>query len=315
MTPPFDDQPEFGNEKRVPIYHVARDQATRQLEEPGTRVGDTEWAICHKHGITYDRFRSLNGLPPRHLQPNITIQVGKKYIVGYRKMPVVIWTTDTGNTETSPTQPPVRPQPVPPPKPTPAPPPPTPVDLRKPASQLRASQPLIDYMKSWERPPKVNGRISGQVFRDTKGSLTIGYGHWIKDEDKYKWRDYDPYQGGRKSMTLAEMETLFRNDVDRLAEVEVRKRFRNKLRQGEYDALVDLAFHRGGGALRESGLESYMNSISSGQYDPVKIKDCFMKYAFWYNRNTGEWEFVAGFEKRRKEEINMFLHAQYTLHR
>lgn len=315
MAPPPEDNPNYGNDKLVPIYHIARNRATRQLEEPGTRSGDTEWAICHKHGISYDRFRSLNGLPSRHSQPSITIQVGRKYIVGYRKMPIVIWTSNTGNTESSPTQPPERPQPVTPPKPAPAPPPPVPVDSRKPASQLKASQPLIDYMKSWERPPMRHGKISGQVFRDTKGSLTIGYGHWIKEHEKHQWREYDPEQGGRKEMSIAEMEQLFKKDVDLLAEVEVRKRFRNKLRQGEYDALVDLAFHRGGGALRESGLESYMNSISNGKYNASVIKDNFMKYAFWFNKKTGEWEFVAGFQKRRKEELNMFLHGQYTLHR
>ncbi|MCB0707076.1 MAG: LysM peptidoglycan-binding domain-containing protein [Saprospiraceae bacterium] len=312
MAPPIDENPTFGNEKNVPIYHIARDMATRSLEEPGTRVGDTEWAICHKHGITYDRFRSLNGLPSRERQPNLTIQVGRKYLVGYKKMPVIIWSTDTntsGNVTPTP-----RPQPVVPPKPVPAPPPPVPVDQRKLPTQMKASQPLIDYMKSWERPPIRNGRISGQVFRDTKGSMTIGYGHWIKEEERSRWAAFDPEMGGTREMTLSEMEQLFREDVQRLAEIEVHKRFKNKLRQGEYDALVDLAFHRGGGSLRDSGLESYMNSISSGQYDTGQIKDAFMKYAFWFNRTTGQWEFVAGFEKRRKEELNMFLFGQYTLH-
>ncbi|MBR9920759.1 MAG: LysM peptidoglycan-binding domain-containing protein [Bacteroidetes bacterium] len=311
MAPPIDDNPNFGNEKLVPIYHIARDRATRQLEEPGTRVGDTEWAICHKHGITYDRFRNLNNLPSRSQSPNITIRVGHKYIVGYRKMPVVIWSTDSTSSNTTPTP---RPQPVPLPKPKPVPPPVVQVNFRKKPRELSASQPLIDYMKSWERPPIVNGRISGQVFRDTKGSATIGYGHWIKDHELSKWAAYDPRQGGTRSMSMDQMIQLFKDDVKRLAEVEVHKRFHVKLTQGEYDALVDLAFHRGGGALRDSGLEGYMNSISDGNYSANRIKDCFMKYAYWFNRNTGQWEFVAGFEKRRREELDMFLHSKYTLH-
>ncbi|MCB0644068.1 MAG: hypothetical protein KDC44_20625, partial [Phaeodactylibacter sp.] len=171
------------------------------------------------------------------------------------------------------------------------------------------------YMKSWERPPLVNGQINGRVFRDTKGGLTIGYGHYIPEHEKWKWRDYDPEQGGTREMTLLDMENLFKRDVDLLAEVEIRKRFKVRLLQQEYDALVDFTFHRGGGALRESGLEGYINTISDGRYDYDKIKDQFMKYAFWFNQTTQQWEFVEGFSKRRKEEINMFQFGIYTLHR
>ena len=335
MCPPFDDNPGGTGELQA-IYHVARDQATRAREEPGSRVGDTEWAICHKYGISYNKFRSMNGLPSRESQPNLVIQVGRRYVVGYKRVPTFNWVNafnrprpDSGNSVTTISQPTINtdvppadpvPRPVPDiqpvtPTPPPTPPPPRITEARFRASALKASQPLIDYMKSWERPPLVNGRISGQVFRDTKGSMTIGFGHWIKEEEKRQWAAYDPEQGGRREMSLSEMEQLFKDDVYRLAEVEVKKRFANKLRQQEYDALVDLAFHRGGGALRDSGLESYMNSVSNGRYDENRIEKAFMKYAYWYNRNTGQWDYVAGFEKRRKEELDMFLRGRYTLHR
>ncbi|MCB0621657.1 MAG: lysozyme, partial [Saprospiraceae bacterium] len=158
------------------------------------------------------------------------------------------------------------------------------------------------------------GRISGQVFRDTKGSLTIGYGHYIKEEEKWNWAAYDPEQGGTRELSIAEMEALFRQDVQRLAEADVKKRFSVPLLQQEYDALVDFTFHRGAGALRDSDLEGYINSVPDGNFDYGVIQDNFMKYAFWFNRNTNQWEYVEGFAKRRREEIDMFRYGRYTLH-
>jgi len=309
--------PNFSNPPgQTPIYHVARNQAQRQREEPNARVGDTEWGICNKYNITYAKFREWNGLPPKEIQSTITIEVGRKYIVGFKAAPVV---NPTPTPKPQPVQPPViiqppvvKPTPKPPVTPTPAPPPVT--NNRRWPQELRSSPPLIDYMKSWERPPLVNGQITGRVFRDTKGGLTIGYGHFIPENEKGKWRDYDPEQGGTRELTMAEMEDLFRRDVDLLAEVEIRKRFTVRLLQQEYDALVDFTFHRGGGALRESGLEGYINSVPNGNFNYDIIKDCFMKYAFWFNQATQQWEFLEGFKKRRQEEINMFQFGIYTLH-
>lgn len=292
-----------GDESGHPIYHQARSKIERRRSEPGARVGDTEWGICNKYNISYDCFRKWNNLPPKHVQASVVIQVGRSYIVGYQ--PVV--------------QPQPQPQPQPTwPQPQPQPtwpqPQPQPVSRRRYAYELTVSDPCVAYMKSWERPPKVNGRISGQVFRDTKGSLTIGYGHYIKEEEKWNWAAYDPEQGGTRELSIAEMEALFRQDVQRLAEADVKKRFSVPLLQQEYDALVDFTFHRGAGALRDSDLEGYINSVPDGNFDYGVIQDNFMKYAFWFNRNTNQWEYVEGFAKRRREEIDMFRYGRYTLH-
>ena len=343
MTPPFDSN----TGGKAPIFHIARNREQRQRDEPNARSGDTEWGICNKYSISFADFRRWNHLPAKSIQSTITIEVGRKYIVGFRNHTVTPSPTVQPTPQPQP-QPVViiRPQPQPQPTPTPTPPPtvvvqptpqpvvvptpqptpqpqpqpqpdpsPGPQTIRKWPAELRGSQRLIDYMKSWERPPMVNGQISGKVFRDTKGGLTIGYGHFIPEHEKWKWREYDPEQGGTREMTIHEMENLFKRDVDLLAEVEIRKRFKIRLLQQEYDALVDFTFHRGGGALRESGLEGYMNTIPDGRYDYNKIKDMFMKYAFWFNKATQQWEFVEGFNKRRKEEINMFQFGIYTLHR
>jgi lysozyme len=289
-----------GSTDGQPIYHKARTAQERRQEEPTVRVGDTEFSICKKYNIRPNCFRLWNNLPAQSRQATIVISAGKNYIVGYKAKPVVV----------------TPPTPPPPPKPEPEPstPPPQYTTERRMPTGWYTSEPCLAYMRSWERPPLVNGRISGQVFRDTKGSLTIGFGHFIKDEERYRWAAYDPELGGRLELTMQQMEALFREDVSRLAEADVKRRIQVPLRQHEFDALVDFVFHRGAGALLESGLQTYINSKPRGDFDYSEIQDCFMLYAFWFNPQTGQWEHNAGFEKRRWEEINMFRYGKYTLH-
>ena len=116
-------------------------------------------------------------------------------------------------------------------------------------------------------------------------------------------------------MTMDQMEALFREDVSRLSEADIKRRILVPLKQQEYDALTDFVFHRGGGALLQSGLQTYINSKPNGNFDYGEIQDCFMLYAFWFNPATGQWEYNPGFEKRRWEEIDMFRYGKYTLHR
>ncbi|MBK6905474.1 MAG: LysM peptidoglycan-binding domain-containing protein [Saprospirales bacterium] len=290
-----------GSTDGEPIAHRARTVAERQREEPGVRVGDTEFSICKKFNITPGCFRKWNNLPRQTEQPTLTISAGKAYIVGYKAKPPTT----------------VTPSPVVVPPPVVVVPPPTTqgsADRRSPL-QIFTSEPCLAYMRSWERPPLVNGQITGKVFRDTKGSLTIGFGHFIKPEERLRWAAYDPEQGGTLELTMLQMEALFREDVARLAEADLKKRILVPLRQHEYDALADFIFHRGAGALLQSGLQNYINSKPNGNFDYGEIQDCFMLYAFWFNPTTSQWEYNAGFESRRREEIDMFRYGKYTLHR
>ncbi|MBK7410588.1 MAG: hypothetical protein IPL49_07900 [Saprospirales bacterium] len=290
-----------GSTDGEPISHKARTTAQRQREEPGVRVGDTEYSICKRFNITPGCFRMWNGLPKQSEQATVTISAGRDYIVGYKAKPPTT----------------VTPIPVTPPKPvTPQPTPmPTPITgTRRIPADLSVSEPCLAYMRSWERPPVVNGQITGKVFRDTKGSLTVGFGHFIKEEEKQPWAAYDPEQGGRQELTMAQMVDLFHADVSRLSEADIKRRIYVPLLQHEYDALVDFVFHRGAGALLQSGLQTYLNSKPNGNFDYGEIQDCFMLYAFWFNQATGQWEHNAGFEKRRWEEIDMFRYGKYTLH-
>lgn len=295
----------------IPTYHTARSFEQRKREDPNARTGDTEWSICNQYGITYYRFRLWNDLPSREAQPTLVIQVGRRYVVGYKASASPVFSPTPGRNSgmsgggsssagghTNPAGGGG-----------------SAAGLRKMPAEWTMSQPLIDYMKSWERPPMRNGRVTGQAYRDTKGGLTIGYGRFIPEHERQKWAAYDPEQGGTRELTVAEMEAMYREDVDRLAAADLRRMIKVKLRQHEYDALIDFVFHRGAGALRDSGLEGHINARPNGDFDAATIRASFMKYAAWYDRNTGQWVANLGFEKRRKEEIDMFLNARYTLHR
>jgi len=287
-----------GSTDGEPIVHKARNAAERRREEPSVKVGDTEYSICKKFNITPGCFRKWNNLPKQSVQATIPIAAGKAYIVGYKVKPPST----------------VTPPPVTPPAPTPTPTTPPVSGVRRMPTELWVSEPCLTYMRSWERPPKVNGVITGRIFKDSKGSLTIGFGHFIKPEERWRWAAYDPEQGGTQEMTMDQMEALFREDVHRLAEADLKKRIFVPLKQQEYDALTDFVFHRGAGALLQSGLQTYINSKPNGNFDYAEIQDCFMLYAFWFNPATGQWEYNAGFEKRRWEEIDMFRYGRYTLH-
>jgi GH24 family phage-related lysozyme (muramidase) len=295
----------------IPIYHTARSFEQRKREEPNARTGDTEWSICNQYGITYLRFRLWNNLPSREQQESLIIQVGRRYIVGYKAAPTApVFTPRPGGQggmsgggsssaggHTSPAGGGST------------------AGLRKMPAEWTMSQPLIDYMKSWERPPLKDGRITGHAYRDTKGGLTIGFGRFIPPHEEHKWAAYNPEQGGTRELSMDEMMAMYREDVDRLAAADLRRMILVRLRQHEFDALIDFVFHRGAGALRDSGLQAHINSRPNGDFDANIIRDSFMKYAAWFDRNTGQWVPNAGFEKRRKEEIDMFLNARYTLHR
>jgi GH24 family phage-related lysozyme (muramidase) len=289
-----------GDEDGEPIFHTARTAAQR-----GGRFGDTEYSICQLFNITPGCFRKWNQLPRQKDQASIVISAGKTYVVGFKPQPP----TNTQPPTTS------LPDPKPEPLPTPVPAPPTSQSRRRMPREWEVSDACLAYMHSWERPPLVNGRISGRVFRDTKGSLTIGFGHFIPDHERPRWAAYDPELGGTQELTMAQMQQLFKEDVERLAVNDLVRRIFVPLRQHEFDALVDFIFHRGAGAFRLSGLENYINSVRDGNFDESTIRDCFMLYAFWFNNQTQQWEYVEGFAKRRREEINMFMRGEYTLHR
>ena len=82
------------------------------------------------------------------------------------------------------------------------------------------------------------------------GKLTIGYGHTGPDVKK-----------GMK-ITLPQAESLFKSDVAKVIQV-INKQVKVPLKQGQFDALVSLAFNAGIGLLYKSTL---MNMLNAGNY-------------------------------------------------
>jgi GH24 family phage-related lysozyme (muramidase) len=311
--------PSFNHVFNEKVIFKARSAAERKMQEPQAPMGDTEWSICNKFGITDAEFRKWNGLP---LSGHVTIHAGTEYIVGWKKKDFADQPIEDKKDEDpwmdafSDVSEPVRVNPLPswiykqpqdlsPPKRN---------SYLKLASNLKPSIPLQDYIKSWEKPPGQDAG-HGQIFRDTKGMRTIGYGHYIPDEEYPKWKDYDPEIGGFKYLTLADMDELFAEDLEERSAKHVRRLLGNlRLTQGQFDAIVDLVYHRGPSAPLKCGLSDYLQRTQNKNNDPDKIRACFHYYDYWDNRATGIREFNAGFKKRRNEELDMFFHGQYTLH-
>ena len=317
---PDSTSPSFNHVFSKKVTFVARSSAERKLENPKAPMGDTEWSICNKFGTTDVEFRKWNDLP---LHGHVTIHAGNSYVVGWKKKdfednkePETDFDSDPWADAFSDIQEPIRTNPHPnwifkQDK-----------DVSnsvvgkniKLAKYLKPSIPLQDYIKSWERPPGMSGG-HGQIFRDTKGMRTIGYGHYIPDQEYALWKDYDPETGGYKFLTQIDMDALFNKDLEERSAIHVRKLLGNlKLSQGQFDAIVDLVFHRGASAPLKCGLSDYLQRTRNENNDAEKIRACFNYYDFWDNRKTGGREFNAGFKKRRLQELDMFFHGQYTLH-
>ena len=313
---------------------VARSLEERKVAEPHAQLGDTEWSICHRFGISSFEFRKWNEFDPSKAS---LIKAGEEYVVGWEKKsfqnkppssgeqnePIKHIGSDSSDEEEEKDEwgeidfEPIRTSPFP--------------DwilksdrdfpdhnITKPilkfARDLRPSIRLQEYIRSWERPPG-GAHMTGQIFRDTRGKRTIGFGHYINDIEYPEWVDYDPERGGDKFLSLNQMEDLFYKDLEKLAAEPVRRLFGNlRMRQGQFDALVDLVFHRGGRSPVICGLHDYLQETKNVNNNEAKIRACFHYYDFWDNRETGERIFMEGFKKRRNQELDMFFDDIYTLH-
>ena len=289
----FEPYDSWDTSTKVAQTHRARSVAERQAEDPTATTGDTEWFICNIYGISSEEFHNWN-----QMSPNDSIEIGREYIVGWEdKSNTSDGTSNQSNNDWI-----YEPDRG------------TPSNNRFNPYDLFPSQKLINYIKSWERPSDGKGEFTTQIFRDTNGHRTIGYGHYINDAEYPQWTEYDPEIGGTKQLSPQEIEALFKKDIEERGSIFVQKYITTYLSQGEFDALTDLVFHRGHRSLIDSGLKGYLNSVPDGNFDPQTITDCFMIYAEWENAQTGQMEPNAGFLKRRNEELDMFFHDKYTLH-
>jgi len=98
----------------------------------------------------------------------------------------------------------------------------------------------IDLIKRFEG-------FSATVYICTAGYPTIGYGHLVREAERYE-----------QGITEAAAEALLRRDVQ-AAEKAVLRLIDVPLTDGQFDALVSFTFNLGAGALQRSTLRRMVN--------------------------------------------------------
>ncbi len=158
-----------------------------------------------------------------------------------------------------------------------------PIEARVPMHALSPSARCIDFIRKFERPPRLEG---GQclAYQDDAGVWTIGWGHT---------RGVKP--GDRISSTAAEQ--LLREDLS-VAERDIRGCVKVPLCQNEYDALVS-AFFNIGGRFRDS---SAIRALNSGDR-----RGAAEGLLLWSKiRVKGELTVADGLVRRRASECLLF---------
>ncbi len=142
----------------------------------------------------------------------------------------------------------------------------------------------IEFIKQHEK-------LKLQVYQDTSGNDTIGYGHLITAGE-------DVLRGG---ITEPQAEQLLRNDIHS-AEFIVNKIIKVPLTQDQFNALVSYAFNIGGGNFQDGDLQKLINSNAG--------EDAIRKHwtTHWITSNG---IFTQGLLNRREDEADLFFSPVY----
>jgi lysozyme len=156
---------------------------------------------------------------------------------------------------------------------------------------MRASQAGIDLIKAYEQ-------FRGKLYDNdgTAGNTTIGWGHLLHPGRINHSSSEERFKNG---ITKIEAENLLRGDLATM-EGEVNSSVHVPVTQGQFDALVSLAFNVHPGEFKRSRLIKMLNR---GDYigalkqfgDWVKVKV-----------RSGKYETSRGLEERRHDEEEMF---------
>ncbi|HEX8576027.1 MAG TPA: peptidoglycan DD-metalloendopeptidase family protein [Flavobacterium sp.] len=158
---------------------------------------------------------------------------------------------------------------------------------------LRTSQKGIDFIKSWEK-------FKTNVYNDSEGYCTIGYGHLIAKQKCENITIPDEFKNG---ITLEQATKLFDNKLPEF-EKAVQRDINVPLHQYEFDALVSLLFNTG---------SEFLNTGGAGKGETKIKKNINNKL---YPQGAEEMEDVTnngtpGLIRRRKAEIEMFNNGTY----
>lgn len=143
------------------------------------------------------------------------------------------------------------------------------------------------------------------VYKDTKGNLTVGYGHKVVSGDNLKLGD---------TITQARANQLFTQDIVTIAENPINAlSCASKLTQNQFDALASITFNGGSGVLKTSDMVTMFNyapifakvygSLTASQIDTCS-RD--VSNAFSYDRTL---------QARRNREATLFCTGEPYTHK
>lgn len=132
------------------------------------------------------------------------------------------------------------------------------------------------------------------VYKDSVGNWTIGYGHLIKDGESYH-----PY-GPITTITREEADALLLADMQ-TAENCVSRNVRVAITDEQRAALVSFAFNVGCGNFQNSRMLQFINA---GQL--TEAANEFSKWVYATEKTTGEKIYLPGLASRRASERQLF---------
>lgn len=132
--------------------------------------------------------------------------------------------------------------------------------------------------------------FSPTVYICPAGYPTIGYGHLVREAEKYE-----------QGITQAEAEELLCRDVH-AAESAVLRLIAVPLTDGQFDALVSFTFNLGAGALQRSTLRRKVNRKAHSE-----VPEQFMRWVWAGGRR------LPGLARRRTAEVVSYRNLSATV--
>jgi lysozyme len=136
----------------------------------------------------------------------------------------------------------------------------------------------LELIKSFEG-------FSPTIYRDSAGLQTVGYGHLLKQQELFLFKD---------GIFELDAEALLKQDVI-IAENAVVRLFKTPLTNNQFDALVSFTFNVGAGALQRSTLR---HKINRGEHEDVPAE--LIKWVYAGGRK------IPGLIKRRILEGELY---------
>lgn len=138
----------------------------------------------------------------------------------------------------------------------------------------------LDFIKSWEK-------FIPKVYKDAAGLPTIGYGHLLKNGERFT------------TITEPEAVHLMKQDLGPMLRSVV-TRVNIELTQHQFDALCSFCYNVGIGAFQKSTLLKLINQS--------KLTEAATEFSKWVKAGG---KTLLGLKRRRDAEKKMFMNGEY----